>query len=769
MASSSDESEVGDEMQYNLMYISLPLTVKYFDADMLVRVASAHFGLMNAPGREMLRRVHKTASSKCAVCLGKVKKTENHTSIIVICCGNRFHKKCFADSVRANGKCPCCRAKYMGSRGFSSWASYLGWVAWSEIRRREEAWSPVAACTIIRWGSVDEGESLLVNWDGLMVFRGPGGGVREMETRRLTERELDERRPSESDLMDASDGERDIGIRMRNVNRQGNSFVGVSVSGDVYAWDGDRIRPGWFDSAYISAVPKQIEQLHDIVFVAVGVHHCIAVSDGGLAFTWGYVCNLNDAHGPRFLEWLASVRVRCAAAGAFHFLVVTEEGQLYTFGDNRHGQLGHGLHSHTKYTQPKLVDYLKHVRIASATAGNYHSLALTEGGLVLTWGMFYGRDANPNPTLVKGALESVDVRYISAGGDEWASCAVCAEGKLYTWGCGNGWRLEHGDEENVDSPRRVEKLHCDGVFVQVCSIGFDVALAVVRGGNVFLWGRVNPEPSVMKDVLCSPGENGRFPRSARVNSVSRIQIAQEERVALLLADPRTAGISHIVQILSGNSPVGFKADVLVQLGGMRYYKIIEYINEVRNVRVDFIIKPLVALLIRGDDYIKVLVMNALYKITYFDHYAREEHVCITDSIVSHRAIAPLVSMICEGNDGVQLAAVTVLCNIAMNCKTHLEILQPLYRALDVLLELVGGVANREVRIVAGRALKILAKTVENRGQLVQSEILEGLQNLSAELGHDWTYAFVLGESTFSWTQGWNIGRRKLGRVLGMEK
>ena len=725
MDSSSDESDVGDvELRNNLFYLSLPLIVKYCDADTLARIASVHFGIMNVTGGEMLRRVDQTADN-CLVCLGKIKKKQNGVSVIVMCCGKRFHKTCYSAAIRANGKCPGCRSRFMNSRGFSSWASYHAWVAFSDQRRREEAWSPLAACTIIRWGSVEEGESLLVNQDGLMVFHSRGG-VRVISQRRLNTLEL--HGPGVSD----GDGVRDIGIRMRNVSRQGNSFVGVSVSGEVYAWGGDRIRPGRFDREYISPIPKQIENLSRIISVAVGVHHCIAVSERGLAFTWGYACNFNDSHPPRFLASLAGTRVRSAAAGAFHILVVTEEGQLFTFGDNRHGQLGHGLDSQPQYTEPKLVDSLQNVRIASAAAGNYHSLALTEGGSVLTWGMFYGKDVNPTPMFVNGALEPVRVSCISAGGDEWASCAVCSEGKLYTWGSGYGGRLGHGTEINIESPKRVEELHRIGAFVQGCVIGFDVALAVCRGGSVFSWGRgtesigLNQLPRMLANVRCSPDENGRFMPSRRVNAEDHIHIARAERVACLLTtNPKTA-ISYIVAILNGNGPVRFQIDGLMKLEEMRYIKMIEYINEAITARVDFIIKPLVALLINGDDPIKILVCKVLYNLTRYFHHLREIHRTITDTIVSEGAIAPFVRMIRRGDDKVKSLAATVLLNIAMNVGTHDYIIMARYGTVDHLLALVCGGGNMQVRNVAAEVLIVLAKNAENHNVFVRYRAIERL-------------------------------------------
>ncbi len=87
---------------------------------------------------------------------------------------------------------------------------------------------------------------------------------------------------------------------------------------------------------------------------------------------------------PRRVEVLAGVRVRSASAGDAHSLVVTEEGELYSFGEDRYGKLSHG--DAEDEHSPTLVDALRHVRIAAAAAGTYQSLALAGDGTVFSWG-----------------------------------------------------------------------------------------------------------------------------------------------------------------------------------------------------------------------------------------------------------------------------------------------------------------------------------------------------------------------------------------------
>ncbi len=89
----------------------------------------------------------------------------------------------------------------------------------------------------------------------------------------------------------------------------------------------------------------------------------------------GGVCGHGSSHSkqllPRRVEALTDVGARSASAGAYHSLVVTEEGALYFFSRGLLGPLGHG--SDDEEHSPRMVNALHHVRIAAADAGECDS------------------------------------------------------------------------------------------------------------------------------------------------------------------------------------------------------------------------------------------------------------------------------------------------------------------------------------------------------------------------------------------------------------
>ena len=67
-------------------------------------------------------------------------------------------------------------------------------------------------------------------------------------------------------------------------------------------------------------------------------------------------------------------------------MVVTEAGLLFTYGDGRHGQLGHGDRNARDVPVEVGAARFRGARIVFAAAGCAHSGVATSEGRVWTWG-----------------------------------------------------------------------------------------------------------------------------------------------------------------------------------------------------------------------------------------------------------------------------------------------------------------------------------------------------------------------------------------------
>jgi alpha-tubulin suppressor-like RCC1 family protein len=99
--------------------------------------------------------------------------------------------------------------------------------------------------------------------------------------------------------------------------------------------------------------------------------------------------------------------------GPRHSGVVTEDGNLYTFGNGNWGVLGHGDETSIKAEMPKKVEFFEKnkIKIKKVCMGDFHTVALTETGDVYTWG-FGGRKGFLGIFFVdRGALGHGDINH----------------------------------------------------------------------------------------------------------------------------------------------------------------------------------------------------------------------------------------------------------------------------------------------------------------------------------------------------------------------
>ncbi|XP_060683523.1 alsin isoform X1 [Hemiscyllium ocellatum] len=79
---------------------------------------------------------------------------------------------------------------------------------------------------------------------------------------------------------------------------------------------------------------------------------------------------------PLCIKSLSNKEVIQVVAGAYHSLALTARSQVYSWGSNTHGQLGH---TESPTIMPRLVKFPEGVRVWDIAAGQEHSLFLTDG------------------------------------------------------------------------------------------------------------------------------------------------------------------------------------------------------------------------------------------------------------------------------------------------------------------------------------------------------------------------------------------------------
>ncbi len=216
-------------------------------------------------------------------------------------------------------------------------------------------------------------------------------------------------------------------------------------------------------------------------------------------YSWGRgedgqlgIGDTSDQDEPTYVDALRGVGVKQIACGSGHTVVLTGEGEVYTWGRGDDGRLGHGDNG-WKYV-PRLTHSLTGQIITHVTCGSYHTAAVSSNGDLYTWGGgMYGKLGHGNesghstPRRVE-ALVGLSVIDIACGSRHTA--VVTNKGCLYTWGDKENGVAGHGDTEGHQyTPKLLERLSGKKV-VQLSACGFHTG-CLTDQGECFTWGEVS--------------------------------------------------------------------------------------------------------------------------------------------------------------------------------------------------------------------------------------------------------------------------------------
>ncbi|XP_077511898.1 protein RCC2 isoform X4 [Amblyomma americanum] len=216
--------------------------------------------------------------------------------------------------------------------------------------------------------------------------------------------------------------------------------------------------------------------------------------------------------GPHRLAWPHRVKAVFSGCSACHTVLLTEEGQAYTWGRNDKGQLGQS--DLKRRDVPTLVETLRDSLVVGAACGRGHTLFLTDHGVVFGCGDnkmgqcgVGSQNASVHvPTRVAFKLRPA-VR-VSCGGE--FSVLVDCRGHAYTFGCPEYGQLGHNTDGRyfvtsnklqfkcelvprrvqvfIDRSREGHVVSVDDVHIIDVASGLNHTIALDERKRCFSWG-----------------------------------------------------------------------------------------------------------------------------------------------------------------------------------------------------------------------------------------------------------------------------------------
>ena len=170
-------------------------------------------------------------------------------------------------------------------------------------------------------------------------------------------------------------------------------------------------------------------------------------------------------------------------AGADHFCGTRDDGRIWCWGRNSHGQLGAGSH------RRRAVRAVRVPKLAALSVGGYHTCALRSDGYVWCWGRNSngqlgdgGKIDSAVPRKVKGLS---GVKVLAAGG--FHSCALLTSGEVLCWGANGSGQLGNGTKTDSSTPVEVKGLTGVTGLAPAKHLG-RYSCALKSDGTVWCWG-----------------------------------------------------------------------------------------------------------------------------------------------------------------------------------------------------------------------------------------------------------------------------------------
>ncbi|CAG2119755.1 unnamed protein product, partial [Medioppia subpectinata] len=249
--------------------------------------------------------------------------------------------------------------------------------------------------------------------------------------------------------------------------------------------------------------PRRVDLMSkkSVIKIAAGSGpHVCALTSNGDVWSWGHNTyhqvfwnsSTNPSSTPiHVTSNLLGKRVVDISCGSYHTLALTDEGEVYAWGQNNCGQIGSG--STTNQPTPrKITAGIGTRQVVAIACGQISSFAVLDTGEVFSWGyngngqLGLGTNANqPNPCRVTN-LNGVVIQKVVSGNAH--TLLLSDDGTIYSFGSNTYGQLGTGSKSNQTSPIKVAANL--GRFIDIAASHYiHISAAITQDGKSYMWGQ----------------------------------------------------------------------------------------------------------------------------------------------------------------------------------------------------------------------------------------------------------------------------------------
>ncbi|CAM8881824.1 unnamed protein product [Rhodiola kirilowii] len=211
------------------------------------------------------------------------------------------------------------------------------------------------------------------------------------------------------------------GVSVKMVAAGAEHTVAVTEDGELYGWGWGRYGNLGLGDRNDRLVPQKVSSSHGekMTQVACGWRHTISVTSLGGLYTYGWSKYGQLGHGnfedhlvPHKLEALAEHFITEISGGWRHTMALTSDGKLFGWGWNKFGQVGVG--DNVDHCHPAQLKFPHEQKVVQISCGWRHTLAVTCRQNVFSWGRNTNGQLGHGEAIDKNTPKMVDV--LSADG-----------------------------------------------------------------------------------------------------------------------------------------------------------------------------------------------------------------------------------------------------------------------------------------------------------------------------------------------------------------
>jgi len=273
--------------------------------------------------------------------------------------------------------------------------------------------------------------------------------------------------------------------KIKSICFAGLRSAAIAENGDLYTWGVSEV--GILHDSYENHVPIKTEGISNVKQIEINESNCIALDDRGDVYTWE-----EGVNSPQKIEGLSHVKKICI--GFSNYMgAITDDGALYTWGSdytaNEHGELGRkgmSIYGGVSVMEPGLVESIPN--IVDIDFGYEYSAAVTENGELYLWGdgdLAQVGDGTQSELHEPGLVPEIPpVKDVCLAKDTFAF--ITQDGMLFTWGQNKYGSLGLGSSRDVfySSPERVPEVS----NVKAVSMGTEHGIFITEDNTIYVFG-----------------------------------------------------------------------------------------------------------------------------------------------------------------------------------------------------------------------------------------------------------------------------------------